>query len=174
MFSCAAWDNGHMVNGRYTPKKPNYKLKDKLNNIIPSNLDTVSVYRLIASYSNGNLNTMIGGISFLKFYPKGRVLDIQVLESDSLVLNETYKEKLLTGRIYTHFGYYYSKDGEQIYTEFFRPNYDLPNAGSYIINSYFLNTSGDTLTHWEPKYKYKRIYVKEKLPKVLEGYPVNW
>jgi hypothetical protein len=167
------WDSGHMVDGHYVPKKPNYKLKNKPGNIVPSNLDTVNVYRKIATYSGGILKDM-GKLSFLRFYPNGRLLETRIWEDESKLLQKSYQEALSTRDLYTTHGYYYSKDGEKIQIETFIHTYGWPTSGMYDIDNYYLNATGDTLTMRNPKSDYIMIYVKEKIPRVLEDYPVNW
>jgi hypothetical protein len=168
------WDSGHIVDGHYVPKKPNYKFKDKENNIVPPNLDTVNVYREVATYSGENLTDMKYSY-FLKFYPKGRALKVQILRNKLEVLQKSYQEALSERTPYTTHGYYYSKDGEKIQIEtFIYTNDTWPVAGMYKIDNYYLNATGDTLTMQNPKSDFIMIYVKEKIPRVLEDYPVNW
>ncbi len=180
LCSCSpVWDSGHIVDGHYVPKKPNYKFKDKLDNIIPSNLDTVNVYRKVATYSDGVLNNMEKSF-YLKFYPEGRVLEARVWQNESNVLQKSYQETLLEGDLFTTHNYYYSKDGEKIQIETFIQTYGWPTSGMYDIENYYLNATGDTLTFWIPQSRwksdsdYKAIYVKEKMPQILEDYPVTW
>jgi hypothetical protein len=171
------WDSGHTVDGQYVPKKPNYKFKDKGNNIVPSNLDTVHVYREVATYSGGMLLNIRSDFYLLKFYPNGRVLQTRNPRRELEALQMSYQEVLYTKDMYVYakHGYYYSEDGEKIQTEEFVNTDDTwPVAGMYQINNYHLNATGDTLTMQNPKSDFIMIYVKEKLPRVLEDYPVTW
>jgi hypothetical protein len=168
------WNRGHSVDDQYVPKNPNYKFKDKANNIVPPNLDTINVYREVATYSGGILTDMRPFYYFLKFYSKGRVLSARTYRKQSETLQKSYYEALSKRGVYTTHGYYYSKDGEKIQIETFIPTDGWPVSGAYNIDNYYLNATGDTLIRYNPKEDYKMIYVKEKTPRVLEDYPVNW
>lgn len=171
------WNSGHVVDGQYVPKKPNYELKNKPDNIVPSNLDTINIYREFTTYSSAIITETRTDFSFLRFYSKGRVLKASTYRNEPEILQKSYQEALSEKNIYAYIkhGYYYSKDGEKIQIEtFISTNDTWPVSGIYKIDNYHLNTTGDTLTMQNPKSDYIIIYVKEKIPRVLEDYPVNW
>lgn len=178
LCSCSlglVWDSGHTVDGHYVPKKPNYRFKDKENNIVPSNLDTVNVYREVATYSGGFLFDMGPWFYYLKFYPEGRLLKARISKDDTEAFQKSYQEISSRTEVSTTHGYYYSKDGEKIQIETFMYTNDTwPTSGMYQIDNYYLNATGDTLTMQNPKSDFIMIYVKERTPRVLEDYPVNW
>ena len=176
------FDRGYVnEHNQYVPKVPNFKLKDKPKNRIPTQLDTVNLYRLAKEYHGGvevysidNYNDIIDnnkGLSYIKFYPNGRCLSFfrpnifyNLQESDLNPNNDNYSKD-----------YYYSKDGKKIKIESFV--YGEGN-GMYVSFDYFLNEKGDTLTNiYEPNIPARTsvsIYVKEEISKKWKKYPVDW
>ncbi len=167
-------------NGQYVPKNPNFKLKDKPNNHIPSNLDFVNIYRLYQRYYQGkleypSLENRYSGLnkilSYIKFYPNGRCLDIAILTKDELGNpNQLKEENLDPNNSYCSKEYYHSKDGKEVYKESFVYG---EGYGMYSMTSFVLNKTGDTLTIADKKGS-KTIYVKEILPINWKEYKVDW
>jgi hypothetical protein len=166
-------NKGHLINGMYVPEKSKYKFKDKENNIIPPNLDTVNIYREVATYLYGNLTKeQDSWFYFLKFYPKGRVLKAKTWRDQPEILQKSYKDVSFITEVNRAHCYYYSKDGKKLQIEIFR---SIGSSGIFDTNNnYYLNATGDTLTQWERDGAYKAVYVKEKIPRVFEDYTVNW
>ena len=53
--SCTLLEKGFTDhNQQYVPKKPKYQLKDKQGGL-PTNVDTLAVYRMVEMYNNGEL-----------------------------------------------------------------------------------------------------------------------
>ncbi|MCF6348452.1 MAG: hypothetical protein L3J20_09160 [Flavobacteriaceae bacterium] len=166
-------------NGQYVPKNPNFKLKDKPNNVIPSNLDFVNIYRLHQRYYQGKIhpspddkNSRLNSlINYKKFYSNGRCLNVVISAKDELGNPNQLKESNLDpNNTYCSKEYYHSKDGKEVYNERFVYG---EGYGMYIITSFVLNKTGDTLTIADKKGS-KTIYVKEKLPINWKKYKVDW
>ena len=188
ILSCGSLDKGFKdANGQYVPKKPNFKLKDKPNNIIPSNLDTVNIYRLVKLYDRGKLiypkknltkeeqNSFLRelqmGVQYIKFYPKGRCLNISIKAKDELGSpNKLKEDNLNPNNAYCGKEYYHSNDGKEIYKESFVYG---EGYGMYSMTSFVLNKTEDTLTIADKKGS-KTIYVKETLPTDWQKYKVDW
>ena len=181
ILSCSIFEKGYYNEyNEYVPKHPNFKLKDKANNIIPTNLDTINIYRLHYKYYDGletypndsysspssTANELTKYNMYIKFYNKGRCISFLKPLRDSL------------GSIYVDLNpntsniskeYYYSKDGNSIDIESFV--YGL-GYGRYLKFKYFLNETGDTLT--QTYNNTVSIYVKEILPPDWKQYPADW
>ena len=176
LTSCAAigfYDDGGLLNrgkrneyGQYVPKKPKYKLKDKKNNIIPENLDTMNIYRRYVYTQREKYDY----IHFIKFYPTGRYLSISISTRDDFGFDNRLKEKDLNPQNkYVRKGYYYSKDGKTGEIETFYESYTSDIfLGKYDRDKFFLNSSGDTLT------VDGKTYVKENIPAEWEKYSIDW
>jgi len=176
------FDSGYVnEHNQYVPKQPNFKLKDKRNNQIPTQLDTINLYRLVKKYQGGievypndkynDISVENQGLWYIKFYPNGRCLSFfrsnvfyKLQENDLNPNNENYSKD-----------YYYSKDGKKIKIESFVYG---EGYGMYISFDYFLNEKGDTLTNiYEPNIPARTsvsIYVKQEIPKEWKKYPVDW
>jgi len=179
LSSCNVLEKGYRNdNGQYVPKNPNFKLKDKPNNVIPSNLDTENIYRLNQRYyqgkihpspddKNSSLNKLI---NYKKFYSNGRCLDVVIKAKDELGnTNQLNEFDLDPNNSYCSKEYYHSKDGKEVFNEIFVYG---EGYGRYIIMSVFLNKAGDTLTIADKKGS-KTIYVKEILPLNWKKYNVD-
>ena len=166
------------TNGQYVPKKPNFKLKDKPNHDL-GNLDTINIYKHYQSYYQGKrhpspddeysrLNKIV---NYLKFYQKGRCLDIVIKAKDELGNISQLKEiDLSPNNLSNSKEYYYSKNGREIVKESFVYG---EGYGTYVTLKFMLNSKGDTLTFDDGKGS-KSIYVKEILPKKWGKYRVDW
>jgi len=169
-------------NGQYVPKRERFKLKDKPNNIIPANLDTINIYKLaeayrkdymvypINTYSQESYQWLKGNVSYIKFYPYGRSLSFTIPTKDEngFELNLT-RADLNPNNPFSSKDYYYSKDGIKIQIENFIYG---EGYGMYVIFDYFLNETGDTLNM-----VYKNsvdVYVREILPSDWKEYKVDW
>ena len=188
VLSCGSFDKGFTNhNGQYVPKKPNFKLEDKPNNIIPSNLDTVNIYRLVELYDRGKLiypkknltkeeqNSFLQelqmGVQYIKFYPKGRCLNISIKAKDELGnRNQLKEDNLNPNNAYCSKEYYHSNDGKEIYKESFIYG---EGYGMYSTTSFVLNKSGNTITIDDKKGS-KTIYVRETLPIDWQIYKADW
>jgi hypothetical protein len=167
-------------NGQYVPKKPNFKLKDKPNNNIPSSLDTENIYRLYKMYyqdeleypsSKNRYSGLNKLLNYKKFYSNGRCLDVVIPAKDELENPNQLKESdLNSNNSYCSKEYYYSKDGKELYNESFVYG---EGYGMYIVTSFVLNKTGDTLTLADKKGS-KTIYVKEILPANWKKYKADW
>jgi len=189
ILSCGSFDKGFTNhNGQYVPKNPNFKLKDKPNNNIPSNLDTSNVYRLSERYEGGKLiypkknltkeeyysflRELQMGNQYIKFYPNGRCLSFTVKVKDSLMsdTNILTKADLNPNNPNCSKEYYHSKDGKEVYKESFVYG---EGYGMYSMTSFVLTKKGDTLTFDNYKGS-KSIYVKEILPIDWQKYKADW
>ncbi len=179
--SCNVLEKGFRNDkGQYVPKKPNFKLKNKLNNNIPGNLDTENIYRLYKMYyqeeleypsSEDRYSGLNKLISYKKFYPNGRCLDVAITAKDELGNPNQLKEfNLDPNNPYCSKEYYHSKDGKEVYNESFVYG---EGYGRYLITSFILSKTGDTLTIADKKGS-KTIYVKEVLPENWKKYKVDW
>jgi len=176
--SCALFQMGYIdENEQYVPKRPDFSLKDKKNNNVPADLDTVNIYRLSQRFENGAqiYPTGNGGylkdiISFIKFYSNGRCLEFSILAKDGN--GNLYKLKesdLNPNQKDYNKNYYFSKDGERIEIESFVPG---DGFGSYVILKYTLYDSGSKIIYSSPHTK--EIYIKEKIPANWKKYSVDW
>ncbi len=165
--------------GQYVPKKPNFKLKDKPNNNIPNNLDTVNLYKHYQSYYQDKIHpspddkySRLNEITnYIKFYPNGRCLNITITAKDELGNPNQLKElNLDPNNSYCSKEYYHSKDGKEVYIERFVYG---EGFGMYSVTSFVLNKIGDTLTFDNHKGS-KSIYVKEILPIDWQKHKVDW
>ncbi|HPE41370.1 MAG TPA: hypothetical protein PLI77_09825 [Bacteroidales bacterium] len=172
------------ANGQYVPKRERYKLKDKPNNNIPINLDTVNIYKRIEMYQNGYMVYPTNNyypenysyyelqdiVSFIQFYPKGRCVSIVIsAKGDDGLVNSLKRSDLNPNKPENNKSYYFSSDGEKIEIETFVYGYGY---GDYVILDYYLNEPGDTL-----KMIYKNsvdVYIKEVLPTEWEKYNIDW
>lgn len=180
LSSCNVFEKGYRNdNGQYVPKNPNFKLKDKPNNVIPSNLDVENIYKHYQSYYQGKIHpspddkySRLNEITnYIKFYPNGRCLNITIKAKDELGNPNQLKEyNLDPNNTYCSKEYYHSKDGKEVHNESFVYG---EGYGMYIITSFVLNKTGDTLTIADKKGS-KTIYVKEVLPESWKKYKVNW
>jgi len=188
LSSCYVFEKGYTNdNGQYVPKNPNFKLKDKPNNIIPNNLDTEDIYRLAKIYDSGkliypkkNLTTVEQNsflqelqmsVRYLKFYQNGRCLNFSISSKNRLNTNNQLKETDLNhNNPYYSKEYYYSNDGKEIYKESFVYG---EGFGMYSITSFVLNKAGDSIIIDDKKGS-KVIYTKEILPINWKKYNVDW
>jgi len=185
IISCSIFEKGYDDKyNQYVPKHPNFKLKNKSNNIIPTNLDTINIYRLhyvyydgLETYPNDSYsspsstpNELTKFNSYIKFYNRGKCLSFMKPLRDSLgsfyLINNL---DLNPNSSYYSKNYYYSKDGKNIDIETFV--YGL-GYGRYLKFKYFLNETGDTLT--QTYNNTVSIYVKEILPPDWKQYPADW
>lgn len=165
-------------NGQYVPKKDNFKLKDKQNNIILDNLDTINIYQLDKRYYNGIIHPDANDIysesnkvkEYLIFFSNGRCLGVSIPLKDEFGFENNLKEKDLNpNNSYCDKKYYYSNDGKIIKIESFVYG---EGYGRYLIFDYYLNKDGDTLTM---NYKStKEVYVKKNINKNWSRYKVDW
>ena len=172
------------TNGQYVPKRERFRLKDKPNNNIPANLDTVNIYKRVEMYHNGHMvyptnnyytdnysyPTLQNIVSFVQFYLKGRCVSVVIpTKKDDGTVNNLKRGDLNPNDSANNKNYYYSSDGDRIEIETFVYGYGY---GNYVILDYFLNETGDTL-----KMIYENsvdVYVKESLPNDWEKYKVDW
>ncbi len=168
---------------QYIPKHPRFKYKNKKNNKIPRQLDTLNIYRLHYSSHLGkeifpndtfdSLNDWSQDIPYLKFYPNGRCASFSVLSPDSLgksniSLIQNKDLDPTTGNFSKD--YYYFKNFKSFKIEKFLRG-DGFGIYIYIMDNY-LNKTGDTIIK---QYRNKiEVYVKEPLPKHWKKYPVDW
>jgi len=184
IISCSIFEKGYYdKNNQYVPKNPKFKLKDKSNNIIPANLDTINTYRLhyvyydgLETYPNDSYsspsstpNELTKYNEYLKFYIKGRCSSFlkplrDSLGSPYLINNLDMKPNSSYSK-----NYYYSEDGNSIDIETFV--YGL-GYGRYLKFKYILKETGDTIT--QVYNNTVSIYVKEILPPEWKQYPTDW
>jgi len=171
-------------NDQYVPKKPKFKLKDKANNVIPSNLDIENIYRLDKMYYDGKQeypflpddyrygdSRFDIGIQYLKFYQNGRCLNFSISSKNSLNDKNKIRETDLNHNNPNYSKeYYHSKDGDEVYIERFVYG---EGYGMYSVTSFVLNEAGDTLIFDNHKGS-KTIYTKEILPINWKKYNVDW
>lgn len=160
--------------GKYVPKKPAFKLKDKPFDF-PSELDTVNVYKMVYREYMGKPTfslkdniwesdpDMMKPVFYLKFYPKGRVTRF----SKSTLISQNLVEKDLNPHLANQ-GYYFY-DGRKIKIETFVYG---QGYGMYLMFDYFLTDNGETLTMYYQNSK--SIYIRERLPTDWKKYPVDW
>jgi|GEM_PF-1409259 len=174
----------HDANGQYVPKRERFKLKDKPNNFIPIELDTIGIYKRTEMYDNEHMVYPVNNyytdnysytrlkdiVVYIKFYSKGRCSSITVpSRNEDGIVYSLQRKDLDPNNSVNNKNYYYSTDGIKIKIETFVYGYGY---GNYIILDYFLNERGDTL-----KMIHDRsvdVYVREKLPKEWEKYKVDW
>lgn len=173
--------------GKYVPKKPAFKLKDKTF-LFPTPLDTVNIYKKVYDEYMGkpefSLKDSIWGsyypeyrlLYYMKFYSKGRVTFFSKRTKFGSQMNDQLGESDLNPN-YMNKGYYYY-NGKKIATEHFVYG---QGYGMYITLDYYLSNSGDSLIHYEG-FRYvnhfdirgKSIYIREKLPADWKKYPIDW
>ncbi len=109
--------------------------------------------------------------NYIKFYPKGRCLEIAIKTKDLLGNENQLKEEDLNPNN-SHCGkaYYFSKSGKIVSVESFAYG---QGYGTYLTKNFTLNSQGDTLTFNNQKGS-KSIYIKEVLPKNWRNYKVDW
>lgn len=185
IFSCISGKIDE--NGRYVPKRPNYSFKDKKGHIEPTNLDLENVYKLNYSAYTGEPSYPLGRETYpfdeyknqyaktngyFKFYTNGRCLDFGKAVKDALGNENTLSVADLdpSQKDGSSRQYYFSKDGKKITIEGFYPG---DGGGIYLLFTYHLNITGDTLTRIDGNYY--EIYVKEILPDSLKrDYEIDW
>ena len=165
---------------KYVPKRPNFRLKDKNGFILPANLDTTHIYRLVERYNFGDkifpktlpekivsVNDSLDFIHYYKFFPKGRVLQyIKRIE----IFKDNYElksEDLYPIKADKY--YYFSRGTEKIKIESF---YRGDGFGRYWITDCRLNKYGDTLIF--EKGNSKSIYVIDSIPFSYDNFHVDW
>ena len=179
----------------YVPKRPRFSLKDKKNNIIPPQLDTVNVYILTNDtlrWRRGKLIVVKDAECYLKFYPNGRCLYFyimtevhpleikrELLESDLNPNTEFNSEFHYPNYNNYNKRYYYSKDGKKIAIERFVQSYiidrlDVEPKRPYQTDYCFLNATGDTLTIKNKYGGIDYIYVRKEIPETWRKYKVDW
>jgi len=172
LFSCSLLEKGFVnSNEQYVPKKPNYSFKDKPNNIILKDLDTVNIYKLI-KLSTGGVDQIskLEVNSFVKFYNSGRCLFFSISKFDEF--NNSRKLKLSDlnpNNKYYNKDYYYSFDGEILKIENFVYG---EGYGKYVILDYKLKNNGEILEAINEKSNL--IYKKEKIPNDWNKYDIDW
>ena len=171
--------------GKYVPKYPNYKLKDKKGFVFPENLDTNHVYKHVKSYYLGvqkfpykagnyedgeDPSAWCVFMKYYKFYSNGRINIITTNLYDEDGSEYILQEKDMNPRNYfNNLVYYYSKDGKKIQIEKF---YQAQDYGSYHKYDCFINKTGDSLIHL---YKdSKIIYVLDSIPAEWNTYKADW
>ncbi len=180
-FACGFLNNGfYNEYGQFVPKRPRFKLKDKPQNKIIENIDTVNVFKLSKMYYEGKeiypnrevttrnyypeYNTI-----YIKFFSNGRVLTMSIPSMDSLGNLNNLNEKDLNPRKSNSFKkYYYGKDLFTFEIESFVRGESI---GYYLRSKYMINAKGDTLTREMFEGKGSAIYVKEPLPKHWKRVP---
>jgi hypothetical protein len=168
--TCAILQRGYTNQyGHYVPKRPNFKLKNKLG-IFPKMLDTNNVYKLIERSTDGqkeNSSNYINDI-YLKFYPNGRYIRFSIKIKDSIGNFNTIKESDLNPETAKK-SYFSSTDGESLQIESFVYG---DGQGYYVISNYTISSSGDTLALVD-KYS-TEVYKRERIPLSWNKYKVNW
>ncbi len=179
------FDSGKIdQNGQYVPKEEKFKLKDKPNHIIPTNLDILNIYRRVEMYYSGHMvypnnnyhtdNTSYSSlnqrVAYIKFHANGRSSSFSIPAKDEYGLDSNLMEKDLNpNNSESSKNYYFSKNGKDIQIESFVHG---EGYGMYVIFDYFLNETGDTL-----KMVYENsvhVYVKEELPSDWKEYMIDW
>ncbi|SHH43215.1 hypothetical protein [Wenyingzhuangia marina] len=144
-YSCSFLSNGKYDDyGRWVPKHPRYRLKDKKGFVFPQQLDPTNIYKLEAIYDSSyglvypNDTLKWIGHGFMKEYNKAnyyikfcgnRKLYKIVKPKDGLEYEEALTEKDLTFRIANEY-YYYCKNGKDVFIESFVHD---DGWGGYII-----------------------------------------
>ena len=178
VLSCSVYGIGYTdENGQYVPRWPNFRLKDKPNNIVPLRLDTNNIYKMFEVYEDGvkiypNVKPSFfsGSLVYMKFYPNGRVLRFSIPAEDGFGNpNQLKEEDLNPNKEYYSKDYYYSFDGRNIRIESF-VNGD--GSGMYVIVNYFLSETGDTIIRHDIVTGIK--YKKEIIPPDWKKYKVDW
>ena len=199
------FDMGYIdKNNHYVPKRPRFSLKNKKNNIIPPQLDTVNVYILTndtlywRNWNVGNiyysgLTVVKTGITverYLKFYPNGRCLYFyfntkehpleikrELQESD---LNPNRKFPVRTYNNYNNYNkrYYHSKDGKKIVMERFQQSYMIDAIDVDVKRpyqkSYCFLNATGDTLTIKEKYCSDDIYVRKEIPETWRKYKVDW
>jgi len=166
--------------GRYVPRIPAYRYKNKKGHVQPRNLDIDNIYVLNRRVYRGGQeypynewrNKYAKTTSYIKFYPDGRYLKFGRPARDSLGNSYQLKIKDLNPSKHggPNRGYYFSSDGKKVSTEGF---YRGDGSGTYIRFTYHLSTTGDTLTRMDDN-TYE-VYVKEILADSLrQEYEIDW
>jgi hypothetical protein len=169
----AFFDSGYYNKyGQYVPKRPKFRLKNKKNNVIPNNLDTVNAYCSYFEFeypTRNKIGSITKGKTYYKFYPNGRCLQFNVFESERLLKKNALSEKSFDpndGGVDKR--YYFSKDGINIKIEhFWKDGY-----GRYDIEHFYLSQNGDTLV--DKSNSLTRRYIRQEIPKHWKKYKVDW
>lgn len=165
---------------KYVPKRPNFRLKDKNGFILPANLDTTHIYRLVERYNFGDKifpktipekivsdNETLDFLHYYKFFPKGRVLKyIKIIElsKDNYELKSEDLYPIKADKCY-----YFSRGTEKIQIESF---YRGDGFGRYWMQIFCLNKTGDTLILG--KDNDKSIFVIDSIPFNFNNFEVDW
>ncbi len=178
-FLTACFEKGYdNAYGIYVPKKPKFKLKDKIF-MFPTNLDTNSIYVLEESYYDDKLtfsfkkdvwpeySSSKNYVNAIVFLSRGRCLsvnlplvnqkiDFKSMKSDNFSPERNHKK-------------YYFFDGKKIQIESFVYG---QGYGMYLIFDYFLVENGQTLT--EKYEKSVSIYKRYPKPNDINFPDVSW
>ncbi len=169
------YDNAY---GIYVPKKPKFKLKDKIFTF-PANLDTNSIYILEESYYDNELtfsfkknvwpeySSSRNHVNAIIFLSRGRCLSVNLpLINNTIDLKSIGSDNFSPER--NHKKYYFF-DGKKIQIESFVYG---EGYGRYLIFDHFLDKNGQTLTK---KYE-SSVSIYRRYPKPINiNFPeVNW
>lgn len=183
-FACGFLNNGfYNEYGQFVPKRPKFKFKDKPQNKIIENIDTVNVFKLSKMYYDGNEifpNRQVTNKNYypkyntiyVKFFSNGRVLLVSLPTKDSIGSSNEIKEEDLNPNKKNSFKEYYY--GNDLYLFEIESFIQGESIGYYLRSKYVINAKGDTITREMFEGKGSAIYVKESLPKNWKKYPVDW
>lgn len=178
-FLTACFEKGYdNAYGIYVPKKPKFKLKDKMF-MFPTNLDTNSIYVLEESYYDDKLtfsfkkdvwpeySSSKNYVNAIVFLSRGRCLSVNLPLVNQKIDFKSMKSDNFSPEM-NHKNYYFF-DGKKIQIESFVYG---EGYGRYLIFDYFLDENGETLTK---KYKLSEsIYRRYSKPDDINFPEVNW
>ena len=155
--------------GYYIPKHPHFKLKDKRGHVFPHNLDTINIYKLVKRTHTTEVPQVFTDYNnsydtYLKFFKKGRVLEIVIPSKDPFGNPNKLRETDLIPD-FCDKTYYFSRKGDDFFIESF---YRGLGYGRYSKSNFQINETGDTLT------TIGYVYAKEIIPTEWKKYPVDW
>ena len=184
-YSCSFLSNGKYDDyGRWVPKHPRYRLKDKKGFVFPKQLDTTNIYKLEAIYDssyglvypNDTLKWIGHGFMieynkrnyYLKFCGNRKLYRLfktkDGLGNEVALTQEDFAPKNVL------YSYYYCKNGKDVFIESFV--HDDGWGGVYYKAKWELSKSGDTLTQTD--FNTHEIYVKVNLPDSLKTVKNNF
>lgn len=168
-FTICACNNWYIDKcGHSQPKRPHYRLASKYK-FMPSNLDTINIYRSIGSFDEKNQRIEVGeenakAVSYLKFYGGGKSSSFGVYNAS--LLNQENLNPICHIKEY----YIFLNNGNMIKIETFVSG---DGRGFYYSEKLSISNNGDTLVS-ELRDNEKRIYVKELIPKTWKQYKPSW
>lgn len=172
-YSCKNLKRGYIdANTQFVPKNPKFKFKDNKKHNLPTDLDTVNVYRLSKILVGGYEVPFPDSSVFVyqQFYANGRSLEFGVASKDSLDKPNLLTYEMLNPNNPNYKkSYYYCQGGNVFRVENFQRR---KRKGKYVINKYFVNNKGKSINMMRDNVKY--VFEVEVLPEDWEKYPIDW